>query len=284
MTTSQMLKSAQWYLARGLSVIPVKPDKKPFLPSWKKFQAELPDPIQIREWWAKYGEANPGIVTGAVSGVDVVDCDSEQGRDALNEFLPDSFVTPIAKTPKGYHYYFRHRAGLSNGVRVITDCDLRTTGGYVVAPPGANGQGSYKWTEGLGLHEVDPAPMPDVLFDVLQQGSAAMPARQQSYTQEGSRYKAQQKMPQQGITNRNIRNISLEKGSRDDSLFHIANCLYKGGMDSDNIMKCLSIFGSCCKPPFPENELKAKISSVLKRSENRGKNLTAEVREWVSAT
>ena len=84
------------------------------------------------------------------------------GHDALNEYLPDNIQTPAVKTPSGgWHYYFKYQKGLVNRARVITDCDVRTDGGYVVAPAsvGENGH-SYQWLDGLGLHEVDPAAMP----------------------------------------------------------------------------------------------------------------------------
>ncbi|WP_155321959.1 hypothetical protein [Desulfosarcina ovata] len=90
--------------------------------------------------------------------------------------------------------------------------------------------------------------------------------------------------PQQSITNRNKRNICFEQGSRGESLFHVANCLFKGGMDSDNLSKCLYFIASNCKPPFPEKEVSEKIRSLLHRPEKRKTSLTAEIREWVTAT
>ena len=148
-----MLKAAIWYSeVLGFSIIPVRSTKKPFV-KWTEYQTEKPDRNQIEEWWSKWPEANIGIVTGAISGIDVVDCDSLAGKNALNEFLNDTFMTPVSKTPNGWHYYFKHAEGLSNGVRVITDCDLRTTGGYIIAPPSKNGNGVYEWCPGLKIKE-----------------------------------------------------------------------------------------------------------------------------------
>jgi len=74
--------------------------------------------------------------------------------ETLDEFLSESFITPISKTPAGgCHVYFKHRRGLSNGVRIIEGCDLRTNGGYVLVPPSyaeyqKNGKlikGGYEW-------------------------------------------------------------------------------------------------------------------------------------------
>ena len=72
----------------------------------------------------------------------------------------------------GRHIYFAHTPGLRNRVKVISDCDLRTSGGYVVAPPSTNGNGkSYRWYDGLHMDSVKPPPMPSMLYDFLKAGA-----------------------------------------------------------------------------------------------------------------
>jgi len=288
---SKLLKSALWYQKQGYSVIPVKRDKKPYI-KWEKYQSERANQDQIRTWWEKWPGANIGLVTGKVSGIDVVDCDSEKGRDALNEFLSDSIVLPISKTPKGWHYFFSHKEGLSNGVRVITDCDLRTEGGYIIVPPSKNGAGkSYAWMQGLSIADIKPAAMPEMLFDILQSGGAGLADSSPQYKNGINPYK--ENVVTRGVnivdksTTVNIGQQSqhlFSEGSRDESLFHLANCLVRGGMNEDNLFKYLSFFASHCDPPFPKKEIPIKIQSALKRSETRSKNLTQEIREWISST
>ena len=283
-----MLKAALWYLeTMHFSVIPVKKNKKPFI-KWERYQKEMPTRSQVKEWWEKWSQANIGIVTGPVSRIDVIDCDSEAGKNALSDFLSDSFITPVSKTPKGWHYYFRHREGLSNGVRVLTDCDIRTTGGYIIAPPSKNGEGiGYDWIEDLKIAKVELSDMPSMLFDILL--GTQSPDHLINYNAKrgvvGGGVRGAEKVGassmQQSAT---MRNISFEEPGRDDALFHLANYLVKSGMPTITIEKYLSFVGSNCNPPYPEKELKIKIKSALDRSKKRRIGLTDEIRELISAT
>ena len=290
MDREQILKAALEYRKMGFSVIPIKHDKKSYV-KWERYQIERPDEKQIRQWWGKWPAAFIGIVTGEVSGVDVLDADSEKGRAAIEEFVGENFVTPISKTMKGFHYYFRHAPGLTTGTRVITDCDLRTTGGYAIAPPSTDGNGrTYKWLEGLGASEVSPSPMPSFLFETLREGSALSGARPDNNINRQNTYIKGVTEPaknclSQAVTPVTTRNIRFDEGHRDNSLFTVANALTKGGLTEDNIRIVLQEIGrKICEPPFPEKEIEAKIQSALKRAKNIDRNLAQEIRDILSVT
>jgi len=260
----------------GYPVIPIRHNKKPALMSWQEYQNKSPVESSVRKWWQGNPTANIGIVTGKQSGIVVVDVDSDDGMNELEKYLPETMVTPVAQTPKGKHFYFAYTDGLVNRARVLQDCDVRTDGGYIIAPPGSNGNGGrYAWMPGLSIEEVKPSPMPEALRAALQ-----MCTNINAVTRgEGNIPCATN--PQQSITSRNIR---FEKGSRDESLFSLANALVKSGMPTVDIGKYLIFFASHCTPPFPLTEVNAKISSALKRVETRKIGLTDALREWVSAT
>ena len=74
------------------------------------------------------------------------------------------------------------------------------------------------------------------------------------------------------------------QGTRDEALFHLVNCLVKGGMQEETIRNYLLFFALNCKPPFSEKEAITKIKSALKRKNDRSKNLTAEIREIIEST
>ena len=75
MSGGTALNMALAYQEKGLSVIPVRSDKKPFL-KWEEHQKRIAEPEEIKSWFKKWPEANVGIVTGRISGVDVIDVDT----------------------------------------------------------------------------------------------------------------------------------------------------------------------------------------------------------------
>jgi hypothetical protein len=262
------LQAALVYAARGFSVIPVRPDKKPFI-KWEPYQKKRATADEIRAWWRQHPDAMIGIVTGEISGILVVDADSEEAYRKLQELLPDSIITPICKTPRGYHLYLIMPKGerIGNSVGILPGVDIRGEGGYCIAPPSINGDGKgYAWQSGLSLGEVEPASVPLDLLKYL------------------SIYIDNSNQRPQMATNGDNGDKYFQQGRRDNDLFHAANCLVKGGGEIPFTKEVLKILAKNSNPPFPENEIQVKIESALKRSERRDRNIAAEVREWVLAT
>jgi len=265
---NNVLTAALQYAERGFSVIPIRPDKKPYIP-WAEFQKRRLTPDEIRALWSKYPGAMIGIVTGEISGIFVVDCDNEEAYQKIQELLPDSFITCIAKTPRGYHLYLIYPKGQSigNATGIIPGVDVRGEGGYIIAPGSVNAEGkSYSWLPGLALGEVEPGTVPAALYKIINIYIG---------NTEDTKHKA---------TNGDTGDKILQQGHRDEDLFHAANCLIKGGCELHFTNQVLDILARNSNPPFPENEIKLKIESALKRAERRELNIAAEVREWVLAT
>ena len=295
MLVDEILKTALEYADRGYSIIPVQHNKKPFI-KWTRYQTEKADPDRIRRWFEKWPDANIGIVTGEISGITVLDPDTQTGIGALNELIPEHLTTPVANTPKGgQHYYFKYEPGLPNKSRILTDTDIRNDGGYVVAVPGSNGNGkNYAWVEGLSLDEVEPARMPAKLLDEMRackadsrphfKGVENIEKKEciiENVCLLGEEDKNSDNKRQQMTT---FDNISFNEGQRDESLFHVANCLIRGGMKDANLLNCLKFIGSNCNPPFPEKEIQTKYESALKRTKNQNRNLTADIRDLIMTT
>ncbi len=216
-------------------------------------------------------------MTGLVSGLAVIDVDHPKQADPiLIDLLPDSVPIPTVQTPSGgKHYYFTITDDkLSNNARIIPGADLRANGGYVVAPPsiGANGM-PYAWLPGLSIHDYAPPSMPDAYLRAIKGEHS-----NNNFLTDNKNNNSLCKGPVTSVT------LSFAKGSRDNDLFHVANCLVKGGMPDNEILQTLVPLASACKPPFPLDELEAKILSAIKRQEHREFNLTREVERYISVT
>jgi hypothetical protein len=251
------------YSKRGFSVIPVGYDKRPLL-KWEAYQREKATPEHIKQWSIRFKAANIGIVTGAISNLVVVDVDKEDAHEALSSYIPDSIVCPTVKTPRGgRHLYFRHPGfTISNNTGLIPGSDFRGDGGYVVAPPSSDALGKhYEWI--VPLEESLPdLPAPYISF--INSFAFRM-------------YKAPQNL------SRNLSRM-FEYGTRDNDLFHVANCLVKGGMPKAEITQVLeSLIASWGENPDPK-WIEGKIGSALKRADKREVNLSEEVARWISVT
>jgi hypothetical protein len=166
-----MLKEAQEYSRLGLSVIPVRPhDKKPLV-TWEPYQNLKASPDTILYWWTKWPEANIGIVTGRISGIVVVDCDSKEGLGNINEYLRQSIIgkIPTVSTGNGFHLYFKHpnKGFINNRGSMFEAVDVRGDGGYVIAPPSIHPSGKrYAWASTVRLPSLPDIP-PELLNAIL---------------------------------------------------------------------------------------------------------------------
>jgi Bifunctional DNA primase/polymerase, N-terminal len=164
--TSQIdLALALW--SRGLSIIPVpRPDshghngKVPVI-AWREYQTRRPTEHEIHAWFD--GRAsNIAIVTGAVSGVVVIDVDSRPAMEWAVIRLP---YTPWQSTTgRGYHLYYQHPgARVPNRARIETRdgrfaMDVRGDGGYVIAPGSVHVNGTEYREAGDWTRDRDELP------------------------------------------------------------------------------------------------------------------------------
>jgi Bifunctional DNA primase/polymerase, N-terminal len=146
------LTIARRLLVMGLSVIPVpRADGRSFdgkIPAiaWRVFQGRLPTDDELILWIGSGAAMNLAIVTGAVSGVVVIDLDSPE---ALRYFTRRFPYTPWqTKTSKGWHLFYRHPGVLvRNRARIETGAgklgiDVRGDGGFVIAPGSVHASGA----------------------------------------------------------------------------------------------------------------------------------------------
>ncbi|MFA5895205.1 MAG: bifunctional DNA primase/polymerase [Candidatus Shapirobacteria bacterium] len=157
--TIDMLGQAFFLAERGWSVIPVGPDKIPFV-DWKKYQSERPTNENLFEWFAVsfLDKANLGVITGKISGIVVVDIDPRHGGS--DELFKTLETLKVKTGGGGWHYYFQYEDGLQNQVGIQPGIDIRAEGGYVVAPPSLHMSGNrYEWANDPQITPIMPLPV-----------------------------------------------------------------------------------------------------------------------------
>jgi KaiC/GvpD/RAD55 family RecA-like ATPase len=132
--------------------------------AWKQYQTTRAPFEQVLQWSRR--PSNVGIVTGAVSGLLVLDLDSNEAiEEARRRGLPD---TVAVRTGKGLHVYLQHPPEkVGNRAALLPGMDIRGDGGFVVAPGSVHPSGAtYEWENPPGLFPIAAAP--GWLTDLLQ--------------------------------------------------------------------------------------------------------------------
>ena len=181
---SDTAAAAKSYAGLGLSVIPIKAQSKQSLVTWKSYQSEPPSIDQVQAWWDQSPEAGVAIVCGQVSGVLVLDIDTDQKLGSDFPIPP----TPMVVTGSGgRHYYFSAPSELYRipTVNLRSHCNLdgeiRGDGAYVLAPPSVHPSGQcYEWE--IPLDEVDLAEPPNWILKLIRRNSAASSSPQPEHT------------------------------------------------------------------------------------------------------
>lgn len=98
------------------------------------------DKGQVKRWWSRHGDAAIGIPTGIK--YDVLDVDTKEAADGrihlprLQKLGLLNGCKFVVRTPSGgWHLYFLTAPGLTNKAHAGLGLDVRSKGGYVLAPP-----------------------------------------------------------------------------------------------------------------------------------------------------
>lgn len=147
----------------GFSVFALQRGSKAAGP-WSRYQTERCSEAELASW--SNGDHNVAIATGRVSGVIVLDIDSEAGElEAEQRGLP---LTPTVATAKGRHLYFKWPGfQVRNFAGKLPGLDLRGDGGYVLGAGSLHPSGAhYEWL--LTPDQVPFADAPEWLLDLCK--------------------------------------------------------------------------------------------------------------------
>lgn len=245
-------QSAREYLARGWPVVPIATGGKQPLVRWQPFQTRLPTPDEVEEWYRDWPDAGVGIVTGALSGLAVLDVDPRHGGDeslsALEgqyELLP--YTIEAATGGGGRHLYFAYPGGhLRNRTALAPGIDLRAEGGLVIAPPSLHPSGGrYAWKPGHDPADTTVAPMPGWLI-ALARGQSGGPGHSVAHWRE---------LVQKGV----------EEGARNSTIASLTGHLLWHGVDRHVALELLLAWNiTRCRPPLDPEEVAATVDSIAR--------------------
>lgn len=147
---NELLAAALSYAKQGWAVFPlVRAGKTPYKGS-NGVRDSATSKRKIRQWWGETPEANIAIACGEVSGgLVVVDIDSAEAEKELSRLEAEHGMLPQTRqvqTARGRHLYFTSSEKVGNRIGLATGIDVRSNGGYVVAPPSVHPTGAiYEW-------------------------------------------------------------------------------------------------------------------------------------------
>jgi hypothetical protein len=243
--------AAHDYLARGWSVIPLLArEKRPLLP-WAEFQQRPPTRQEIDAWFQRWPDANVGVVTGAGSGLVVLDIDVRHGGTQSLARL-ESECGSLPHTVEaltgggGRHLYFAHPGGVvHNRVGLEPGIDVRGDGGYIVAPPSVHPSGKrYAWVAARSPGEAPLAPLPPTLLErlVARAGTGHPLAHWRQLVVEW-----------------------VDEGERNNSLASLAGHLLWRGVDPVVALELLLCWNARrCRPPLADDEVAQIVDSIAR--------------------
>jgi len=248
MKENPMLEAALRYLEQGWSVIPLE-GKRP-LESWVQYQKQRATERKIEQWWRANPQANVGVVTGAISGIIVLDVDGPEGKRSLEENGLDIPKTVTGRTGGGgWHYFFKHPGGQAkNFSRRLPGIDLRGDGGQVVVPPSVHPSGNlYEWEN--SPEDTALAEPPAWLLELIQS--------------QGERSKLTAKDWE----------TDIPEGQRDEQLTRLAGKLLgpAGISPVEAFDVLLSANERRCKPPLPQDQVEKIVKSIAGREAGKQK-------------
>jgi hypothetical protein len=205
------------------------------------------DPKIVAAWWKKWPGANLGMLTGAPSGMVVLDVDPRHGgNDSLDDLMAKYGKIDTAEVitgGDGRHLFFRHPGGIvrNSAGGIAPGLDIRGDGGYVVGVGSTHITGkTYDWELSSTPELSGIAAMPDWLLELTKQKAAADAIRP---TAAGS----------------------VGEGKRNDWLCSLGGYLRARGANENAIARCLwALNNEHCNPALTADEVRAIAKSVAR--------------------
>lgn len=241
--------------ALGISVIRIAPGRKfPIEHSWLPFTERPRTTAEARREFST--PCNIAIVTGPVSGLVGVDCDSGEAELWALSNLPASRM--MVRTPSGgLHLYYRYPQDGDVGCAVKRRgmaIDIRANRGYLLCPDSQNASGRpYQWVHGAPTESL-LAGLPRFQLDWMGPKKEVEPVVRSIGALASHRRRAR----------RYIRHIVARSKRRGhDATYRATQVLREFGLSASEAYEELNLWNRTnAIPPWSERELTHKVESV----------------------
>lgn len=165
------------YDQAGFCYIPVPYQSKIPEIEWKQYQTRKPTDAEKQSWFSN-NHTNVAIVCGKVSGGEhwlvVTEVDSVPNFEGFKGIAEPKLglnladITPIVRTSRGYHIYWRVKQPVKSAK--FPNLEIRSDGNYVIAPPSVHPSGSvYEWVNPQITEPFTIDSLLDIGIDVKQE-------------------------------------------------------------------------------------------------------------------
>lgn len=273
----EIIANALALAGQGFRVFPLAPGSKkpPAGLAWKEAATVIPG--EVEKLFRDYPGANIGIAAG--NGLAVIDVDVKDGKEgaASLECMRSLFDLPATfevKTPSGgLHIYLKTDARLLNAVDVsdYPGIDIRSDGGYVVAPGSTINGKSY-------IAVGDPAAvasMPGSLVKELAQGNTTRTTKSETPLAELDTQRSID-LAKDYLLHRAPE--AIEGAGGDHATFSVAAACRDYGLSEGVTFDLLLEHWNEQKasPPWMPDELQAKVSNAFQYASGAWGGRTAE--------
>ncbi len=258
---------AECYRQAGYSVIPIDWESKKPTVAWKEYQTRLATDEEFERWFDR-GDSNIAVVTGPISNLTVVDVDPRNGGVATIKGRHLGRATCLTGGG-GYHYYYSHfpeasktKPGAWKGV------DLKSDGGYVLAPPSVT-TGGYRFTDGEPWPPERRDPPQWLKSEIANLGAVA------------NKITAPDKVITVGNGRGSFFRITLgqvEEGGRNNHAAKLYGAMLYEGIASDRAASILKLWNANLKSPLPDSEVDNVIMSITSAHMKKVRENTKEIR------
>ena len=236
-------------IEQGYPVFPCAPNKKTPITTRGLYDASA-DKEVIKQWWTQSPKANIGLPTGSKADLLVIDVDvkNDAGGIVSMEQLQLEFGeldnTRKVMTPSGgYHLYFRHPCdGIKNSIGIRPGIDIKTEGGYVLAP-GSVIDGNPYYVE----TDMDAQDLPKKWVALLVLGKTSPAANDHTFAEP--------------------LDFTISEGGRNDALFKQASSFRNRDVPLEAAIGDILGLARQCDPPLPQKEALAIVKGVYERYE-----------------